>query len=104
MSLLITVETGAVVVSYGWYDHIHFGYGGGDPPVEEAIGFVRDLLAANIELEIIYGWLWTRVTTYRQDRTTGQRLRLQSGFTPALFAGGIRWPPRHREVRRISFW
>jgi hypothetical protein len=103
VSLLLTVEPQAVVVSYGWYDHIHFGYGEPDPPVEEAFEFIRDILLGNVELEILYGWFWTRVTTYRLDRSTGQRVRMQSGFTPATFAGGFRWPPRPSEVRRISF-
>jgi hypothetical protein len=103
LRLLLTVETRAVVVSYGWYDHVHFGYGEPDPPVEEALGFIRDMLLGNVELEIIYGWFWTRVTTYRLDSSTGGRVQVQSGFTPAIFAGGFRWPPRLREVRRISF-
>ena len=90
-------------MSYGWYDHVHFGYGEPDPPVEEALGFIRDMLLGNVDLEIIYGWFWTRVTTYRLDSSTGGRVRVQSGFTPAIFAGGFRWPPRLREVRRISF-
>jgi hypothetical protein len=103
VSLLLTVEPQAVVVSYGWYDHIHFGYGDPDPPVEEVFEFIRDILLGHVELEILYGWFWTRVTTYRLDRSTGQRVRMQSGFTPAIFAGGFRWPPRPSEVRRISF-
>ena len=103
LTMLLTVEPGAVVVSYGWYDHIHFGYGEPDPPVEEAFGFIRDMLLGNVELEIIYGWLSTGVTTYRLDRSTGARVQMQSDSTPAIFAGGFRWPPRRREVRRISF-
>ena len=103
MSLLLTVEERAVVVSYGWYDHIHFGYGEPDPPVEEALPFIRAMLLGNVELEIIYGWFWTKVTTFRLDGPTGGRVRVQSGSTPAIFAGGFRWPPRLREVRRVSF-
>jgi hypothetical protein len=103
VSLLVTVEPQAVVVSYGWYDHIHFGYGEPEPPVEEAFGFIRDMLLGNVEVEITYGWFWTNVTTHRFDRSTGARERMGSGSTPAIFAGGFRWPPRPSEVRRISF-
>ena len=102
LTLLLTVEPQAVVVSYGWYDHIHFGYGEPDPPVEEAFGFIRDLLTGNVELEITYGWFSTKVITYRLD-ATGRRVLMQSNSTLAIFAGGFRWPPRPREVRRISF-
>ena len=36
---LALLLTRAVVVSYDWYDHLHFGYGEPDPPVEEVLGF-----------------------------------------------------------------
>jgi hypothetical protein len=103
LTLLLTIEPEAVVVSYGWYDHIHFGYGEPDPPVEEAFGFIRDMLLGNVELEIIHGWLLTKVTTCRIDRSTGARVVVQSCSAPAFFTGGFRWPPKPREVRRISF-
>jgi len=102
LTLLLTVEPQAVVVSYGWYDHVHFGYGEPDPPVEDAFGFIRDLLTGSVELEITFGWFSTKVITYRLD-ATGRRVLMQSSSTFAIFAGGFRWPPRRREVRRISF-
>jgi len=103
LTLLITVEPKAVVVSYGCYDHIHFGYGEPDPPVEEAFGFIRDILFGNVELEITNGWFSTKVITYRLDASSGRRVLMQSGSTLAIFAAGFRWPPRSRAVRRISF-
>lgn len=102
LQLFLTVESGSVVVSYGWYDHIHFGYGEPDPPADEALRFIHDLLEGNVEVEIVYGWLWTKVTTFRVS-PAGERVRLQRAFTPAVFAGGWKWPPRLREVRRLSF-
>ena len=103
LELGLTVEPGAVVVSYGWYDHIHFGYGEPDPPVEEALGFVRDMLLGDVEVEITHGWLWTKVATLRLDRSTGERVEVQATSRLAVMAEGFRWPPRPREIRRISF-
>jgi hypothetical protein len=103
LELGLAVEPGAVVVGYGWYDHIHFGYGEPDPPVEEAFGFVRDMLLGDVEVEITYGWFWTNLTTYRLDRATGGRVRIQSSSRAAIFTAGFHWPPKPREVRRISF-
>jgi len=103
LELGLAVEPGAVVVGYGWYDHIHFGYGEPDPPVEEAFGFVRDMLLGDVEVEITYGWFWTNVTTFRLNRSTGGRVGIQSSLRAAIFASGFRWPPKPREVRRISF-
>jgi len=103
LTMLLTVEPGAVVVSYGWYDHIHFGYGEPDPPVEEAFGFVRDMMLGDVEVEITHGWLWTKVATLRLDRSTGERAEVQATSRLAGMAEGFRWPPRPREIRRISF-
>ena len=103
LELGLAVEPAAVVVSYGWYDHIHFGYGEPEPPVEEAFEFIRDMLRGNIEVEITYGWLWTKVETYRLDRSTGERISIHSVITLSLMAEGFRWPPRPPELRRLSF-
>lgn len=103
LDLGLAVEPAAVVVGYGWYDHIHFGYGEPEPPVEEALGFIRDMLRGDIEVEITYGWLWTKVETYRLDRSTGERISIHLAITPSLMAEGFRWPPRPRELRRLSF-
>lgn len=102
LSLSLTVEPGSIVVSYGWYDHVHFGYGEPDPPVQEALEFVRDLIQGNVEVEITFGWLWTKVRSTRRG-SSGEWVPLATAFTPAILAGGFRWPPRQREVRRISF-
>jgi hypothetical protein len=101
LSLSLTVEPGSIVVGYGWYDHVHFGNGESKSPLDEALEFVRDLIKGNVEVEITYGWLWTKVRTRR--RVSGEWVALAVAFTPAIFAGGFRWPPRPREVRRISF-
>jgi hypothetical protein len=103
LELGLAVEPAAVVVSYGWYDHIHFGYGEWEPSVDDAFGFVRDMLLGNVEVEINHGWLWTRVTTYRLDRATGARVETHLTIRAAITAVGFRWPPRPTEVRRISF-
>jgi hypothetical protein len=103
LELGLAVEPAAVVVSYGWYDHIHFGYGEPEPPVEEAFAFIRDMLRGNVEIEITYGWLWTKVATYRLDRSTGERISIHSVIMLSLMAGGFRWPPRPPELRRLSF-
>ncbi|MDQ6709390.1 MAG: hypothetical protein M3Z11_02420 [Candidatus Dormibacteraeota bacterium] len=102
LKLLLTVEPGAIVVSYGWFDHIHFGYPEPDRPLDEALPFIRDLLAGNVEVEIAHGWLSTRVTTF-QISPMGERVELQTCGTLAIFAGGMKWPPKPREVRRLSF-
>jgi hypothetical protein len=103
LELGLAVEPGAVVVGYGWYDHIHFGYGEPEPPAEEAFGFIRDMLLGDVEVEITYGWFWTNLTTYRLNRATGGRVRIQSSLRAAIFTSGFHWPPKPREVRRISF-
>jgi hypothetical protein len=103
LELGLAVEPAAVVVAYGWYDHIHFGYGEPEPPVEDAFGFIRDMLLGNVEVEITHGWFWTRVTTHRLDRATGARVKIHLTIRAAIMAAGFRWPPRPSEVRRISF-
>lgn len=92
----IFVEREAVVFSYGG-DHMHFGYGEPDPPIEEALDFTRDLLEGRIEVEI-RGWLLaTGVTTFRLG-PNGLREKLQSG-------GYLGWVsvPFRRRTRSISF-
>jgi hypothetical protein len=92
----IFVEPEAIVFSYDG-DHLHFGYGEPDPPIEEALEFARDLLEGRIELEL-RGWLLgAGVTTYRRN-PDGTREELQSG-------GYLGWigVPFQRTTRVISF-
>jgi hypothetical protein len=92
----VFVEQEAVVFSYDG-DHMHFGYGEPDAPIEQALDFARDLLDGRVEVEI-RGWLLaTGVTTYRVGRD-GAREKLQSGG----YLGWISVPFR-RKTRLISF-
>ena len=102
LELGVAVEPHAIVVGYGSYDHIHFGYGEPDPPTADALPFIRALFEGRVEVVITYGWVWTNVKTF-QINVSGQRVRIQSGSTPAMFAGGWKWPPRIKETRRLSF-
>jgi hypothetical protein len=102
LELGVAVEPHAIVVGYGSYDHIHFGYGEPDPPAADALPFIRALLEGRVEVEITYGWVWTNVATF-EINASGQRVRIQSGSSPAMFSAGWKWPPRIKETRRLSF-